>query len=114
MPLFETTTKPHRGRAKRSDQLAMKGEDAVPWLTVVGIGEDGVNGLGRAARRTLLALAIIPGVDRTEKPSVPPTSVSSRPPTSNSREASMPGSRGTAAIYRAGVTESQRVFDPVR
>ena len=64
MPLFETTTKPHRGRAKRSDQLARKGEDAVPWLTVVGIGEDGWRGRGRAARRALLAAEIIVGGER--------------------------------------------------
>jgi precorrin-6Y C5,15-methyltransferase (decarboxylating) len=36
----------------------------VPWLTVVGIGEDGFFGLGRAARRALLDAAIIIGGDR--------------------------------------------------
>ncbi len=34
------------------------------WLTVVGIGEDGFAGLGRAARRALLDAAIIVGGDR--------------------------------------------------
>jgi precorrin-6Y C5,15-methyltransferase (decarboxylating) len=28
-----------------------------PWLTVVGIGEDGFSGLGKQARRALLAAA---------------------------------------------------------
>lgn len=36
----------------------------VPWLTVVGIGEDGFFGLGRAARRALLDAAIVIGGDR--------------------------------------------------
>jgi len=35
-----------------------------PWLTVVGIGEDGFFGLGRAARRALLDAAIVIGGDR--------------------------------------------------
>ncbi|RDU96889.1 precorrin-6y C5,15-methyltransferase (decarboxylating) subunit CbiE [Trinickia dinghuensis] len=36
----------------------------VPWLTVVGIGEDGFFGLGRAARRALLDASIVFGGDR--------------------------------------------------
>ena len=36
----------------------------VPWLTVVGMGEDGFFGLGRAARRALLDAAIVIGGDR--------------------------------------------------
>jgi precorrin-6Y C5,15-methyltransferase (decarboxylating) len=32
-----------------------------PWLTVVGIGEDGFAGLGRAARRALLDAAVVVG-----------------------------------------------------
>jgi precorrin-6Y C5,15-methyltransferase (decarboxylating) len=36
----------------------------VPWLTVVGIGEDGFFGLGRAARRALLEAAIVIGGER--------------------------------------------------
>lgn len=36
----------------------------VPWLTVVGIGEDGFFGLGRAARRALLDAEIVIGGDR--------------------------------------------------
>jgi precorrin-6Y C5,15-methyltransferase (decarboxylating) len=36
----------------------------VPWLTVVGIGEDGFFGLGRAARRALLDAAIVIGGER--------------------------------------------------
>lgn len=35
-----------------------------PWLTVVGIGEDGFAGLGKAARRTLLNAAHIVGAER--------------------------------------------------
>jgi precorrin-6Y C5,15-methyltransferase (decarboxylating) len=35
-----------------------------PWLTVVGIGEDGFHGLGRAARRALVEAAIVIGGDR--------------------------------------------------
>jgi precorrin-6B C5,15-methyltransferase / cobalt-precorrin-6B C5,C15-methyltransferase len=34
------------------------------WLTVVGIGEDGFAGLGRAARRALLDAAVVMGGDR--------------------------------------------------
>lgn len=36
----------------------------VPWLTIVGIGEDGFFGLGRAARRALLDAAIVIGGER--------------------------------------------------
>ena len=36
----------------------------VPWLTVVGIGEDGFFGLSRAARRALLDAAVVIGGDR--------------------------------------------------
>ena len=36
----------------------------VPWLTIVGIGEDGFFGLGRAARRALLEAAAVIGGDR--------------------------------------------------
>ncbi|WP_306290503.1 hypothetical protein, partial [Pseudomonas taiwanensis] len=32
-----------------------------PWLTVVGIGEDGFSGLGKQARRALLGAARIFG-----------------------------------------------------
>lgn len=35
-----------------------------PWLTVVGIGEEGYAGLGKAARRTLLAAEVIVGAPR--------------------------------------------------
>ena len=35
-----------------------------PWLTIVGIGEDGFFGLGRAARRALLEAAAVIGGDR--------------------------------------------------
>jgi precorrin-6Y C5,15-methyltransferase (decarboxylating) len=35
-----------------------------PWLTVVGIGEDGYAGLGKAARRALLAAEVIVGAPR--------------------------------------------------
>ncbi|MBF0130826.1 MAG: precorrin-6y C5,15-methyltransferase (decarboxylating) subunit CbiE [Alphaproteobacteria bacterium] len=33
----------------------------VPWLTVVGIGEDGLDGLGNAARRAVLTAAVLFG-----------------------------------------------------
>lgn len=36
----------------------------VPWLTVVGVGEDGFFGLGRAARRALLEAVAVIGGDR--------------------------------------------------
>lgn len=36
----------------------------VPWLTVVGIGEDGFFGLGRAARRALLDAVVVIGGER--------------------------------------------------
>lgn len=36
----------------------------VPWLTVVGIGEDGFFGLGRAARRALLDASVVIGGER--------------------------------------------------
>jgi precorrin-6Y C5,15-methyltransferase (decarboxylating) len=42
----------------------MKREEAVPWLTVVGIGEDGWAGLNRAARRALLGADIVIGGER--------------------------------------------------
>jgi precorrin-6B C5,15-methyltransferase / cobalt-precorrin-6B C5,C15-methyltransferase len=43
----------------------MTGEGViVPWLTVVGIGEDGFFGLGRAARRALLDAAVVIGGER--------------------------------------------------
>ena len=35
-----------------------------PWLTLVGIGEDGYPGLGKAARRALLAATRIVGAPR--------------------------------------------------
>lgn len=35
-----------------------------PWLTIVGIGEDGFAGLGKAARRALLGAAHIVGAER--------------------------------------------------
>lgn len=35
-----------------------------PWLTIVGIGEDGFAGLGKAARRALLGAAQIVGAER--------------------------------------------------
>ena len=35
-----------------------------PWLTIVGVGEDGFFGLGRAARRALLEAAAVIGGDR--------------------------------------------------
>ena len=35
-----------------------------PWLTLVGIGEDGYPGLGKAARRALLAATHIVGAPR--------------------------------------------------
>ena len=35
-----------------------------PWLTVVGIGEDGFAGLGKSARRALLGAAHIVGAER--------------------------------------------------
>ena len=35
-----------------------------PWLTVVGIGEEGYAGLGKAARRALLAAEVIVGAPR--------------------------------------------------
>lgn len=50
--------------ANRIDRAAMKREEAVPWLTVVGIGEDGWAGLGRAARRALLDADIVIGGER--------------------------------------------------
>ncbi|MBN3793331.1 bifunctional cobalt-precorrin-7 (C(5))-methyltransferase/cobalt-precorrin-6B (C(15))-methyltransferase, partial [Burkholderia sp. Ac-20353] len=34
------------------------------WLTVVGIGDDGYTGLGRAARRALLDAALVVGAQR--------------------------------------------------
>ncbi len=36
----------------------------VPWLTVVGVGEDGFSGLSRAARRALLEAVAVIGGDR--------------------------------------------------
>jgi precorrin-6Y C5,15-methyltransferase (decarboxylating) len=42
----------------------MEGDAMPAWLTVVGIGEDGFAGLGRAARRALLDASIIIGGDR--------------------------------------------------
>jgi precorrin-6Y C5,15-methyltransferase (decarboxylating) len=39
-------------------------EPASPWLTVVGIGEEGWSGLGRSARRALLDAAMIFGGER--------------------------------------------------
>ena len=38
-----------------------------PWLTVVGIGEEGYAGLGKAARRALLAAEVIVGAPRQLK-----------------------------------------------
>ena len=35
-----------------------------PWLTVVGIGEDGFNGLGKQARRALLQAVKVFGSPR--------------------------------------------------
>ncbi|MQU66300.1 cobalamin biosynthesis bifunctional protein CbiET, partial [Pseudomonas sp. FSL R10-1350] len=35
-----------------------------PWLTVVGIGEDGFSGLGKNARRALLSAAQVFGGQR--------------------------------------------------
>ena len=35
-----------------------------PWLTVVGIGEDGFSGLGKTARRALLSAARVFGGQR--------------------------------------------------
>lgn len=35
-----------------------------PWLTVVGIGEDGFNGLGKNARRALLSASTVMGSQR--------------------------------------------------
>lgn len=40
------------------------GDATTPWLTVIGIGEDGFAGLGRNARRALLDAAIVTGAPR--------------------------------------------------
>lgn len=40
------------------------GDAKVPWLTVIGVGEDGFAGLGRNARRALLDAAIVTGAPR--------------------------------------------------
>lgn len=45
--------------------IKLKGNDAMPaWLTVVGVGEDGFAGLGRAARRALLEADVVVGGER--------------------------------------------------
>jgi precorrin-6Y C5,15-methyltransferase (decarboxylating) len=36
----------------------------VPWLTVIGVGEDGFPGLGRSARRALLEASVVIGGER--------------------------------------------------
>jgi precorrin-6B C5,15-methyltransferase / cobalt-precorrin-6B C5,C15-methyltransferase len=36
-----------------------------PWLTIIGIGEDGFNGLGAAAKEALAAAAVVVGSTRT-------------------------------------------------
>jgi precorrin-6B C5,15-methyltransferase / cobalt-precorrin-6B C5,C15-methyltransferase len=65
MPLFAATTKLQTGRRRVADGFWTEKDDAMPaWLTVVGIGEDGFAGLGRAARRALLDAAVIVGGDR--------------------------------------------------
>ena len=52
-----------------------------PWLTLVGIGEDGYPGLGKAARRALLAAHV--SCERQRKcqatHSDPPSAVAARP-----------------------------------
>lgn len=42
----------------------MTGDAMTPWLTVIGIGEDGFAGLGRNARRALLDAEIVAGAPR--------------------------------------------------
>jgi precorrin-6Y C5,15-methyltransferase (decarboxylating) len=42
----------------------VNGEDMAKWLTVVGIGEDGYSGLGKHARRALLAAEVVVGAPR--------------------------------------------------
>jgi precorrin-6Y C5,15-methyltransferase (decarboxylating) len=45
----------------RADQKPCESAAAAPWLSIVGIGEDGVEGLGAAARRLIEAAEIVFG-----------------------------------------------------
>ena len=58
-------------------------------------------------------IEIIPGVESTENPSVPPTSVSSRPSTTNSTEDSIPGSRRMTADPTACIDSAAMPPSPV-
>lgn len=46
------------------DEQAPPAREIAPWLTVVGIGEDGFNGLAKASRRALRAASTIFGGER--------------------------------------------------
>lgn len=67
MPFFEQHNEAGRfDRRGTAHYLKTQNEDGCmpAWLTVVGIGDDGFAGLGRAARRALLEASVVYGGER--------------------------------------------------
>src|SRR5580698_834960 len=67
MPVFgarSSARAPESDASKRAHEPLIEDWRMSPWLTVVGIGEEGWSGLGRPARRALLGASTIFGGER--------------------------------------------------
>src|ERR1700761_8986300 len=61
---MSTHAVPHSDRELNPPDAQDARSRVEPWLTVIGIGDDGFAGLGRAARRALFEASVVYGGER--------------------------------------------------